>query len=303
MFIDDQISSRIAGPGATSVFLSDIKTGKANKGLSVFLANNSSQSLESGKKFLVKVTLKQAEGQIAKLLAECDDATLDRYELPVPMFYHVSGVDDYFIVYQEFMEGANPKAAWELDLENDLSEAAYRFSSGLERLYSDFGQTPNTIKIFGKGLIRHVEAALESAAAAQMMSLVEQIEPALESLPRVISHNDIAWANIALREDHATAERRITLIDFGMVGRNYAGADFHHFAAAAANIPKRARVFDGLTARTAELYGQPVAVIRAAAFFYAAHRNIVRHIKKENDAAFFEDSLRLLRNAQAGIIG
>lgn len=275
----DYIASKVLGQVARAVFKCQIEEGKVNKGIKVFVAT-SLGGAGPRKLFVEKATANQQEWMIAARLAalrENGDPLVEA--IPVPSCYGVAPVNDKIrLIYQDFAGGCGAVGEWDLSLAQSIAEVAYQFTIGVTLLYLKAGVKPREVPYLNN---RHSKAIRRKFGLQSLVSItrmIAEVEYALSSFsPKVLCHNDIVWPNISIVDDHSSGSKGILLIDLGLTGMNYAGAEYHHFALASQSSDSRASIFfDSITSHAADLHRLPLGKIRAAAYLYAAIRKIRR---------------------------
>lgn len=295
MRIEDRVAQQLGGLGAKAILCGSIDMGEANNGLRIFSVQ-SPQGSEQSKKFVVKASLRKVEGQISGMLESCTDKMLLSYDIPAPRIYYTSEGSEVWYICQEFLDGTNIRNIRGADLNYKVAEAAYRFSRGVGLLYQDFSRELKPVTIFGADLISRIERLPDRNLTSEVARKVKRVRSALGNHQNVICHNDIAWPNMSLQGSES-GDWKVTLIDFGMVGWNFVGADLHHFAAASLGEGEGESYFEDLAEHTARFYGMSREVIKISAYYYAANRHALRSMRRGNSVEGIRRCISLLNRA------
>jgi len=132
-----------------------------------------------------------------------------------------------------------------------------------ENNYSQLGQLSYVKKMFRK--------SNDVAVVEKLRDIVKLFD---EHAP-VFSHNDLFLGNIGVREDNS-----LVAFDFGLVGANFVGAEFHHFLG---RSPKP--FFEELLTEYSQLSGIGKGALLGGAILYAGIRQFLRK-KKNTDLSY-----------------
>jgi len=123
--------------------------------------------------------------------------------------------------------------------------------------------------------LSYVAKVFEKSGDVNVVEKLREVEQFLNRHSPVFSHNDLFLGNIGVREDNS-----LVAFDFGLVGLNFVGAEFHHFLG---RSPKP--FFEELLTEYSKLSGIDRGTLFGGAVLYAGIRQFLRK-KKNTDLSY-----------------
>jgi hypothetical protein len=184
------------------------------------------------------------------------------------------GAEPTYVIYMEHLPSAGTK--WTPD--SKLIDSLVATISTLNQSFPDIEPDATVSKLMhDRGRLISTTLSGETDLCVpdhEFADISLRASEVLSDLPVVISHNDVLWANLALVQGKAKPTWR--LLDFGSIGRNIAGAEFHHFLRYALLDPHYEPFFEQLTVRYAACTGLDAGHIQLSANHYALFRCALR---------------------------
>gem|GEM_PF-3811673 len=243
-------------------------------------------------KVLEKRTLRKHEIKVANAIREWSDRDGDGARV-FPAIFAVQETPDHYSIFMEYLEKAgNPPAEESDSVANIIVTSVWRLNEGMTG--QDVGkQTKKTLESWEK----RIEAAHTKFGLADTgQRIVRRVSKQLAKQPVFMSHNDLFWPNMAFDSAAGT----VRLLDFGLVGNNIAGAEFHHFFRRGLRSKKTARFFDMMIEKYSEKTGLSIRLLTLASQCYALVRAYERvgRIREAKGEEAFQQEMSLIRKIE-----
>jgi hypothetical protein len=125
------------------------------------------------------------------------------------------------------------------------------------------------------GNLSYVKKMFHKSGDVNVVEKLREVEELLDRHSPVFSHNDLFLGNIGVREDNS-----LVAFDFGLVGLNFVGAEFHHFLGRSPKL-----FFEELLTEYSKLSGIDRGTLLGGAVLYAGIRQFLRK-KKNTDLSY-----------------
>src|SRR5690606_12412421 len=226
-----------------------------------------------------------------------------------PAIFAVQESPDHYSIFMEYLEKAGNPPAEESDsvaniivssvcrlnegmTERDASKQAKKILAKWERrikaAHTEYGLADTGLRIvrrMSKLLAKH---PVFMGDRENVHRDIREIRKLLAKQPVFMSHNDLFWPNMAFDSAAGT----VRLLDFGLVGNNIAGAEFHHFFRRGLRSKGSARFFDMMIEKYSEKTGLSIRLLTLASQCYAlvrAYERVGRIREAKGEEAFQQE--------------
>lgn len=267
----------------TEIVATKLARGLANEGIYVHALSSDDVENTSSvvTRILEKRTQKARELKATQAIRDWGNRDDDALRV-FPAIFALREHADYCSIFMEYLEGAGnrPKEV-SGPIIDAIVTSVILLNRGLTAPNAQ-KQSKKIIESWGK----KSEAARTSLGFSNaQQSVVRKAGSLLEGQPVYMGHNDLFWPNMALNELAGT----VRFLDFGLVGNNIAGAEFHHFFRRNLLSTKVDGSFDLLIEKYAKESGLSVSLLTMASQCYAlvrAYERIGRIDEKQGRDAF-----------------
>lgn len=200
---------------------------------------------------------------------------------------------DYCSIYMEYLEGAGDQPRDNLEAVIDAITTSV--------VSMNRGMTAPDVQKHAKKILGAWEK--KSHAARSSLGLSESREGSVKQAclllmkqPVFMGHNDLFWPNMAIDSRAGT----VRFLDFGLVGNNIAGAEFHHFFRRTLLEKKGNDLFDRLIDKYSRKSGIPAGFLVMASQAYALVRSYERigRIREKKNKRRLEKEISFIENAE-----
>jgi len=238
--------------GESVVSTTSLKGGMANEG--VF-----KHELTSGFFVVEKVTRKENE------VILCKNALSKQSFATIPRIFDVTPSGKSFHIFMEAVDLLGYGFLAEPDAGAKMAGFIYELHKELEFLRTPkFEENYSHLKNFS-----YLTKVFQKSGDVDVVKKLREIEGFLDSQGTLFSHNDLFLGNIGVREDGG-----LVAFDFGLVGLNFVGAEFHHFLGRSPKL-----FFKELLIEYSKLSGVDKETLLGGAVLYAGIRQFLRKNK------------------------
>ncbi|RJN32969.1 hypothetical protein [Nesterenkonia natronophila] len=266
-FRSGRIVSNIADQQALGYQRRELTVGTANYGMHVHTL--ASDLNEHNFKLVEKKTKHNAEKKFVSCLRKLqnDDYNLRRI---FPRVYWHDEVDRMMTYLMEYV----PNVGEKLDSVDQLralraAAVALRQLDEADRQYAISAKLPDTLR---KGQTS-LELALEDDSLNEhwpKLSRIVKLRAEIVDAGTVLAHNDVWWSNVSFHKNTSNFK----LIDFGLIGKNYYGADMHHVFVRYSSDTDLVKEYLSVYA---EVFNVSLELVRKGALTYAVERELARY--------------------------
>jgi hypothetical protein len=271
--VPEQVAETVLGGPSEIISVRSIERGHANFGVRVFtaVALSVADSCAAQIQFVGKSTALLSEYDIAVKIMQHWNADPGYHVFPEIYGAHRHG--ETATIYMEHLPGIREVPAFNAETVRTIAATVCRINRCFpERsVPADPGAV---ITHWQTGIADSLQHAARGDVDAQASTAVlEGIRAELTTLPLVVSHNDLLWHNLTFLRGKGGHAR---IIDFGTLGTNLAGAEFHHFARRAMSSAAYRMLHEQLISEYAVPMDVPGAALARASHAYALFRSAER---------------------------
>jgi hypothetical protein len=213
---------------------------------------------------------------IEKRTRKINEATLCRNAISKQTFSTIPRVVDVFVdkpsrIFMEAVDLLGYGFLAERDAGVKMARFVYDFHAELEFLRSPYFENNHS----QLEQLSCVKKMFRKSGDVGVVEKLRDIVKLFDEHAPVFCHNDLFLGNIGVREDDS-----LVAFDFGLVGLNFVGAEFHHFLG---RSPKP--FFEELLTEYSKLSGIDKKTLLGGAVLYAGIRQFLRK-KKNTDLSY-----------------
>jgi hypothetical protein len=272
----EQVAEAVLDGPSRIVAVRSIERGHANLGVRIFTAvaqpaaGSCVHPAQPRIRFVGKTTALLSEYDIAAKIMQCWHVEPCYHVFPEIYGVHRHG--DTATIYMEHLPGIREVPGFSAETVRTITATVGRINRCFPERQAPV-DSGAVITHWQRGIAGALQHAAKGDVDAQASAAVlEAIRADLAALPLIVSHNDLLWHNLTFprSKDHAR------IVDFGTLGTNLAGAEFHHFARRAMSSAAYRTLHEQLIAEYAALVEIPGAALARASHAYALFRSAER---------------------------
>ncbi len=215
-----EIFHRLNGTAPLRIESEEMKGGTSNLGILLHKAQYPSDAAPRFSRIVEKKSALRKDRRTARMLLERQRLTRDTAGLP--RIYRLARQGEVFSVFMEYLDNVDDPGLREPAAAAAIAAALWRINGiTLPKL-----AVPDPASLF-EGRVQRMRDWFAVAAHSTDMidgldAVIAHARQALPKVPVYICHLDLGFANMALNPRSG----RVRLVDFGLLGHDFAGADF-----------------------------------------------------------------------------